>query len=233
MYRRLDVASVWLEQVGLQHLSSTNRILRQTSGTQDLGPLETIGKIASPEGVSIREELTRKTGPNTQPVPLVKLTDAVVPDPPFRRQFAAHVDELLSDAPKFAAASEALTKDFQQWRDMGPEFAALSAKAPILAVAGNRVLLLQKLGAGGLEALSYLHSSKSAPPDWMVAQLELLKQAEKPDASLLKLPWLGAYRTLVLAAADVGRLQKTDRKEWKQKVFAAAAKDTPKEKYTW
>ena len=39
MYRRLDAVSVWLEQDGLQHLSSTNRMLRQIAGTQELGPL--------------------------------------------------------------------------------------------------------------------------------------------------------------------------------------------------
>ena len=233
MYRRLDLASVWLEQDGLQHLSSTNRILRQTSGTQDLGPLETIGKTTSPEGVSIRESMTRHGELPTQQMPLVKLTDAVVPDPPFRRQFSAQVDALLSDAPKFAAGSEALTRDFQQWRDMVPEFTALSAQAPVLASAASRVQLLQKLGAAGLEALQYLHAGKSAPSDWKAAQLDLLKQAEKPDASLLKLPWLGAYRALVLAAADAGSVSKSDRAQWKQKVFDAAAKDTPKEKYTW
>jgi len=233
MYRRLDLASVWLEQDGLQHLSSTNRILRQTSGTQDLGPLETIGKTTSPEGVSIRESMTRHGELPTQQMPLVKLTDAVVPDPPFRRQFSAQVDALLSDAPKFAAGSEALTRDFQQWRDMVPEFTALSAQAPVLASAASRVQLLQKLGAAGIEALQYLHSGKSAPSDWKAAQLELLKQAGKPDPSLLKLPWLGAYRALVLAAADAGSVSKSDRAQWKQKVLDAAAKDTPKEKYTW
>ncbi len=57
MYRRLDVVSVWLEQTGLQHLSSTNRMLRQIAGTQELGPLGTLGKIASPEGVGTREQI--------------------------------------------------------------------------------------------------------------------------------------------------------------------------------
>ena len=57
MYRRLDSVSVWLEQTGLQHLSSTDRMLRQIAGTQELGPLATLGKIASPEGVSTREEI--------------------------------------------------------------------------------------------------------------------------------------------------------------------------------
>jgi hexosaminidase len=233
MYRRLDIVSVWLEQDGLQHLSSTNRMLRQISGTEDLGPLATLGKISSPEGVGTREQMNHGGTPSTQLIPLVKLTDAVVPDPPYRRQFAALVDELLNDAPKFDTGSGELTKTFQQWRDMGPGFGALSARAPVLSNASGRVLELQKMGSAGLEALNYLQTGKAPPANWKDTQLELVKQAETPDASLLKLPWLGSYRVLILAAADVGSLRKTDRKEWKQKVLNEAAKLEPAQKFTW
>ena len=132
MYRRLDAVSVWLEQDGTLQLSSTDKMLRQVSGTADLGPLGVLGKITSPEGVGVREEMNRDGTPSTQLMPLVHLTDAVVPDPPYRRQFAALVDQLLGDAPKFAASSEELTRTFQQWRDMGPGFAAMAATAPVL-----------------------------------------------------------------------------------------------------
>jgi hexosaminidase len=233
MYRRLDLVSVWLEQTGLQHLSSTDRMLRQISGTENLGPLATLGNIASPEGVGTREEMTRHEPPPTQLVPMVKLVDAVVPDPPFRRQFAALVDALLSDAPKFTAGSDDLTRIFHEWRDMGPGFGILSAKAPALDNGIPRVQQLQKLGAAGLEALQYLHSGKSAPGEWKAVQLELVSQAEKPDASALKLPWLGSYRALILAAADASAAKSGNSAEWKQKVMTNAAKDEPKQKYTW
>jgi len=233
MYRRLDIVSVWLEQDGLQHLSSTNRMLRQISGTEDLGPLATLGKISSPEGVGTREQMNHHGTPSTQLMPLVKLTDAVVPDPPYRRHFAALVDELLNDAPKFGAGSEELTKTFQLWRDMEPGFGALSAKAPVLSNASGRILELQKMGSAGLDALNYLQTGKAPPATWKDMQVELIKKAEAPDVSLLKLPWLGSYRVLILAAADVGSLRKTDRKEWKQKVLNEAAKLEPAQKYTW
>jgi hypothetical protein len=163
----------------------------------------------------------------------VKLTDAVVPDPPYRRQFAALVDELLSDAPKFGAGSEELTKTFQQWRDMEPGFGTMSANAPGLLNASERVLQLEKLGSAGLEALNYLHSRTTPPEEWKEAQLALIKQTETPDTSLLRLPWLGSYRALILAATEVGGLQKMDRNEWKQKILTEAAKQEPVQKYTW
>src|SRR5271166_718780 len=115
MYRRLDAVSVWLEQNGLLHLSSTGKMLRQVSGTAELGPLGVLGKIASPEGVGVREQFYRHSAPGTQPIPtqqspMVDVTDAVVPDPPYRRQFAALVNQLLGDAPEFAASSEELRR---------------------------------------------------------------------------------------------------------------------------
>ena len=85
---------------------------------------------------------------------------------------------------------------------MGPGFAALAANAPVLNDAGSRVSQLQKLGSAGLEALQYLQSGKSAPSEWKDAQLALIKQAQTPDASFLKLPWLNSYRVLILAAAE-------------------------------
>ena len=232
MYRRLDTTSVWLEQTGLQHLSSTNRMLRQIAGTEQLGPLATLGKIASPEGVGTREQLNRNGTPSTSLMPLVKLVDAVVPDPPFRRQCSAQVDSLMQDAPKFASADE-LSKTFQTWRDMGPGFGALVMNAPVLASASSRVLELQKLGSGGLEALEFLRSGRSAPDEWRNAQLALVQQAETPDSSLLKLPWLSSYRMLVLAAANVGSLRNTDRSEWLRSIREEAASLEPKQKYTW
>ena len=233
MYRRLDLVSVWLEQDGTLQLSSMDKMLRQVSGAAELGPLGVLGKITSPEGVGVREELTRKSAPSTQLTPLVHLTDIVVPDPPYRRQFAALVEQLLGDAPKFATSSEELMRTFQRWRDMGPGFAAMAAAAPVLQDASNRVLQLQKLGSAGLEALKYLQTGTTPPADWTTAQLALIKQAETPDASLLKLPWMGSYRALILATAEVGDLKNTDAKDWKQKIMEEAARQEPAQKFTW
>jgi len=233
MYRRLDAVSVWLEQDGTLHLSSMDKMLRQVSGTAELGPLGVLGRITSPEGAGVREQMTRKSNPGTQLTPLVRLTDAVVPDPPYRRQFAALVDQLLDDAPKFRATSEELTRTFQQWREMGPGYAAMVAAAPVLDDGTSRVLQLQKLGSVGLEALQYLQSRKSPGTNWKDAQLALVAQAETPDLSFLKLPWMRSYRALILAAAGIGELKGNSPQEWKQKIMGAVAQQEPAQKYTW
>jgi hypothetical protein len=84
-----------------------------------------------------------------------------------------------------------------------------------------------------LEALNYLRTGTAPAGNWKDTQLELIQEAETPDVSLLRLPWLESYRVLILAASDVGSLRKTDRKEWKQKVLNEAEKLEPARKYTW
>jgi hexosaminidase len=229
MYRRLDHASVSLEQNGLTNESSTAKILRQITGSRELGSLGVLAAVAEPFGISYRENLI----PNeTQLTPLVRVTDAVVPDAPFRRQFASQVDALLSDAPKFEARGE-LVQEFQTWRDLGPNFSAMRATAPILADCDARIETLVKLGTTGLEALHYLQTASTPPPTWKDAALQLVNDAEKPDKSILKLAWLPSYRQLILAAASVDALKATSPQQWKQQVLEEAARQEPPAKYTW
>lgn len=230
MYRRLDRMSVGLEQDGLKHQSSTARILRQITGTADLGPLNTLAQVAEPFGISYRENLLPG---ETQLTPLTQASDAVVPDVPFRRQFASLVNQVLSDAPKFSAGQGELAANFRAWQGLPSAFQAMEEQAPILKDSEARIVDLAKLGTIGLEALTYLQSGNAPSPQWEDAALALVNAAEKPDNSLLKLSWLPSYRALILAAAGVGELHATGPQQWKQQVMQQAAQQEPEAKYTW
>jgi hexosaminidase len=169
----------------------------------------------------------------TQLTPLTRITDAVVPDVPFRRQFAALVNQLLSDAPNFSAHRGTLAETFKQWADLGPAFQDLAHKAPVLADCEGRVRDLESLGTAGLDALSYLQSRTAPPVGWKETKLALIKEAEKPDKSILKLSWLSSYRALILAAADVDGLKTMTPQLWKQQLMQEAAQQEPQAKYTW
>jgi hexosaminidase len=229
MYRRLDRVSVGLEQDGLTHESSTAKMLRQITGTRELGPVNLLAEVADPFGISYREQLLVES----QLTPLTHMSDAVVPDAAFRRQFAALVDQLLSDAPTFAAKREALAEIFRQWRDIGPAFRALEINAPVLADSEGRIDDLANLATAGLEALNDLQSRTAPPAGWKEAKLAFINHAEKPDKSILKLSWLPSYRVLILAAADVDGLRTMTPQQWKRRVMTEAAQLEPQAKYTW
>ena len=229
MYRRLDVVSIGLQQDGLTHESSTAELLRQASGTRELGPLGILGAVAAPEGAAVRQEIR----PGTVFDPLVHVTDAAVPDPPFRRRFVALVDEYLGDVPNFSKGRTELGQVFASWQTMPRPFSTMEAKAPILSDSASRVGTLSALGATGLEAMSYLQTGNAAPAEWRDKAIALVNQAEKPDQSILKLTWMGSYRALMLAAAQADLVKRSDPQQWKQKVLSDAASQEPQEKYTW
>ena len=48
MYRRLEVESLRLEAFGLTHISQEDVSLRELSGTQQIGPLQTLASVLEP-----------------------------------------------------------------------------------------------------------------------------------------------------------------------------------------
>jgi hexosaminidase len=188
-----------------------------------------LAKVTEPFGISYRQQLRTET----QLTPLTQMSDAVIPDPPFRRNFAGLIEQLLSDAPNFSAKWDELAQKFKEWHDLLPAFQAIEDRAPMLANCESRVRDLRNLGATGLEALTYLQSRTAPPSGWKEAQLALIGEAEKPDPSLLKLSWLASYRALILAASDVDGLKTATPQQWKQQVMQEAIRQEPRIKYTW
>ena len=78
------------------------------------------------------------------------------------------------------------------------------------------------LGAAGLEALSFLTRGVAAPAEWRAARLATLDEAAKPKAAL-EFPVIPALRQLVVAAAELRRLQEMPPAEWKAQVRTLAA----------
>ena len=229
MYRRLERVSVGLEQDGLTHISAKNRMLRQVTGMPVPEAVSILGEVASPFGIADRQKIRQENALT----PLTRMSDTVIPDPPFRTHFADLVDQLLSDAPAFSAQQAVLSRQFQQWQTLGQSFAKVEATAPILSDSEAKVRDLEQLGSAGLQALQYLQTKTGPPPEWRSASLGLIDHAEMPDDSVLRFPWLFSYRALILAAANVDGLKATTPERWKEQVMREAAAQEPKAKYTW
>jgi hexosaminidase len=229
MYRRLLPVSVGVEQEGLTHISAKDQMLRQMTGMPVPNSVKMLAEVAAPFGIADRQRIRQEN----QLTPLTRMSDTVVPDPPFRRHFADLIDQLLSDAPSFSAQQTELAAHFHQWQELGPSFDSVTADAPILADSKAKISDLQKLAAAGLQALQILQSRTPPPPEWKAASIELVNHAEAPDESLLKFSWLPSYRALILAAANIDGLRATTPQSWKDQVMHEAAAQEPPPKYTW
>jgi hexosaminidase len=199
MYRRLDSVSVLLEDLGLQHETAQPMMLRRMVGSNDVAALSTLAAAIAPV-----KGYQRARTPSTQFTPFSRVVDAARADPQAARQFAAAVDELLLDAPRFARNRPAVEQTLRAWRDIRPEFDRVVDGAPILREVLPLAIDLSALGSLGLEALSYLESGVIPPAAWRAASLATVDQAAKARADL-ELAIIVPMRLLIVGAAELGQ----------------------------
>jgi hexosaminidase len=217
MYRRLDVISVRLEELGLTHEKNQAMLLRRLAAGRETGPLETLVSVLEP----VKEYRRYQQRPQTMQSPLTGLIDAARPDSSAARRFSAMVEELLSDAPRFDAHSQQLRTILMQWRNAGPELEAMIDKSAALQEARPLAHDLAELGTTGLEALSYISRGVAPTAEWRNARLSALDQAAKPKAAL-EFPVIPGVRQLVIAASELPRLGQMTPAEWRAQVRTLA-----------
>jgi hexosaminidase len=218
MYRRLAVTSLRLEEVGLTHEKNQAMLLRRLAQGREIGPLQTLVSVVEP----VKEYRRYQQRPQTMLSPLTGLIDAARPDSDAARRFAATVDGLLSDAPRFEAHSQQVRNTLTQWRNAGPELEAMIDRSPALHEAKPLAKDLNELGTIGLEALSYISRGITPTAEWRNARLSTLDQAATPKGGL-EFPIIPGVRQLVIAASELHRLQHMTPAAWKAQVKALAA----------
>ena len=143
MYRRLRVASLELEDVGLTHISGPQKLRRSLMGSLDPEPLDVLASVIEP--VSFHE---RYQGQKTDSLTaLDRLVDAVVADPPSRQAIAARDECAAHRRPERGrdAASPAL----YAMAAGGPGAGSVGAPLdPAVGYRGARASA-RRIGAGG------------------------------------------------------------------------------------
>jgi hexosaminidase len=193
MYRRLRVASLALEDVGLTHISGPQKLRRNLAGSVNPEALEAMAAVTEPATFGERYQ-AQKTDRLTS---LDRMIDAVVPDPPARQEIALDVDAVLKGD---AAAAGKLRRMFAGWQDAAPEIQAMAARSARLSDVQGRAQQLGQFGTAGLEALAFLGAHTAAPAAWVDAQKAAIAEAKKPSG-LLRFVFLPEMEKLVEGTA--------------------------------
>ena len=140
MYRRLELTSHRLAELGLGHERHTERMLRRYGPAGDVPALTALLELVTPvyswERARI-QRLTRRTA-------LTGLVDAARPDRwRARRSLAALVAGLLADAPQYQQGRDSLLALFTQWGRV----AAAAALGALAEVGRGALVLLPGTGA--------------------------------------------------------------------------------------
>ncbi|HEX8180607.1 MAG TPA: family 20 glycosylhydrolase [Pyrinomonadaceae bacterium] len=217
MYRRLAVVSVQLEELGLTHNRNAAVLLRRLARGRDTAALETLVSVVEP----VKEYRRYQQRPQTMLSPLTGLVDAARPDSEAARNFAAMVDAMLADAPRFDLYAERVHATLAEWRDAAPALTTTIEAAPALHEAAPLAKDLSELAAAGLEAVSYLSRGVAPSAEWKTARLAALDEAARPKAAL-EFAVVESVRQLVVAAAELPALKQTPPAEWHTRVKSLA-----------
>ena len=166
MYRRLDVVSRNLDWLGLTHNSSYDRMLGRLAGTASIAPLKILADVVTPATLGQRT----RTHKYTQQTPLNRLVDAARPESATAREFAALVDKM--DRP-------ALRGWLELWRANDAKLQPVLANSFLLAEDAPVSEDLSRMGAIGIQALSYLDRGRRPARAWVKEQRAFLDEAGK------------------------------------------------------
>jgi len=217
MYRRLDVISLQLEELGLTHNKNVDMMLRRLARSEDVSALRTLVSILEP----VKEYRRNQMRPQTTLSPLTGLIDAARPDSAAGRRFDYRVDQFLNDAPRFQVNHEAIKRTLASWREASIALEPVIDRSPALEEARPLAKNLSDLGTIGLEALAYLEAGITPAPEWRGAKLAKVDEAAKPNAAL-EFVVISSVKKLIIGASEQGQLKSISKMEWTKRVMTLA-----------
>jgi len=195
MYRRLDIVSIELEELGLTHLKNRDMMLRRLVGGTDIGPLQTLADAVEPLKGYKRHSLGKV---KTTLAPLTRFVDAVPPESPEARLFGRTVDSFL--VRRDPGSAEALKLMMETWRMNHDLVKPLIASAPVLLEIEPLSRGLSEAAGIGLETIEALRHKRKGrrtrASEWMKALAEW-----KEPLVELELAVIPAIEKLASAAA--------------------------------
>jgi hexosaminidase len=179
MYRRLEVISAQLEELGLTHRKNQAMLLRRLANNQDIWALQVLVSVIEP----VKEYKRFQVRPQTMLSPLTGLIDAAQADAESARRFNRSVQKIAENK-SFATDSGRLKAFFTNWKNAGTALRSLIEKAPALTEAKQLATDLQSLGEIGLETAEFLETRKTSSAEWRDAKLKNLSEIAKQKAGL-------------------------------------------------
>ncbi len=195
MYRRLEVVSRQLEELGLTHRKNQAMLLRRLANNQDISALQRLVSLIEP----VKEYRRYQVRPQTMLSPLTGLIDAAEADAEGARKFNKFVQSSVKNK-DLQNASVALKVIFADWKNTGITLKTQIENAPALAEANQLAADLQSLGEIGLETADVLQTGKTSSAEWRAAKLKNLAEIAKQKAGL-EFQVVEAMKVLVNATA--------------------------------
>lgn len=196
MYRRMNIISLQLEELGLKHLSYQAMLLRRMARSEAVGPLTVLANAVEPLKRYERHEQATYTSLS----PFTRFVDACPPESMTAREFAAKVDKFLQT--KDQALAIEINAALVRWRDNHKVLLPIIQGSPVLKEIQPLSEALTLAAETGIKAFDLVLSGQKPDQVWVDEMLKALNEAKKPKAHA-ELAILPAVEKLVKASVGL------------------------------
>jgi hexosaminidase len=196
MYRRMNIMSLQLEELGLKHLSYQAMLLRRLAHSEAVGSLKVLADVVEPLKRYERHEQATYTSLS----PFTRFVDACPPESMTAREFAANVDRFLQT--KDQALAIEINAALVRWRDNHKVLLPIIQRSPVLKEVQPLSEALTLAAEIGIKAFDLVLSGQKSDQIWVDEMARALAEAKKPKAHA-ELAILPAVEKLVKASAHL------------------------------
>ncbi|GAB5525582.1 MAG: hypothetical protein Roseis2KO_34540 [Roseivirga sp.] len=172
MYRRMEVISLQLEEHGLLHIASRDKILRKLSGGRDITALQTLNNITGP-----LQRYTRNPGGTMYQSysPFTLWADAAVADSKTARRFDSAVSAYLQN--QNARDGDYIKNQLLTWHDNHESLSKVINASPMLREIEGLSEQLMEVSRLGIEAIYLFEKNETPDLNWLSDAEKVLKKA--------------------------------------------------------
>ncbi len=176
MYRRLNVVSFHLEELGLLHEKNYPMMLRRLTNNQDIEPLKNLVDVLEPVKGYKRNQLRRHTSLS----PLTRVVDAARPDAAVARNFRQLVAEYLKDGGKNSKQEKMIRERLVLWQENHADLREIIHNSPVLQEIESLSQDLSDCALIGLEALKLIATHRGKNRAWLKERMIIINRAKVP-----------------------------------------------------
>ena len=180
MYRRLDIISFHLEELGLLHIKNRPMMLRRLTNHNDFSALLNMIEVVEPVKIYRRNRLREQF----QQSPLTRVVDVATPDAAVARKFRELVNQFVESGNTDALKASEIETWLKLWQANHTELLKIIELSPVLEEVKPLSENLAKLSQLGLEALQMIAANEQPSEDWLTNKNQILKDAAKPQAQM-------------------------------------------------
>lgn len=175
MYRRLDLVSMQLEELGLLHIKNYDMMLRRLCNYGDISALKTFTNVVEPVKIYTRH---RQGVKYWQHSPYSRTVDAARPESMTARKFNQTIARFIDE--KEEAVAEQLNQMLTGWQQNHEKLLVTAANSPVIKEILPLSENLAQISAKTMDAIKYFQRGIEPDKKWKKEMETFLEESKKP-----------------------------------------------------